>query len=209
MRLSLLFSAALIVSAPVAFAPAFAQEPIACDASADNDLGEFDITYNLDKDANLKGVIASFTPERMEGGADSDYFGRPRVMLNYKLSDTGEISGPLTAQLLLTKFKGAYGDMSVKATADGGDPLTWKGNESKGGEEKLAGLLRDKKPKKLQIDIIGKDGKAIWASASFDLSNQDGIQALATKARTDAEKMKTDAKAAIDGGKAFTKCPVK
>jgi hypothetical protein len=209
MRLSLLLSAALIMCMPVAVAPAFAQEPIACDASADNDLGEFDITYNLDKDANLKGIIASFTPERMEGGADSDYFGRPRVMLNYKLSDTGEITGPTTAQLLLTKFKGAYGDMTVKATGDSGEPLTWKGSEPKSGEEKLAAMLRDKKPKKLTIDLIGKDGKAIWGSAFFDLSNQDGIQALATKARTDAEKMKADAKAAIDGGKAFTKCPVK
>ncbi|HVY89790.1 MAG TPA: hypothetical protein VG942_13030 [Hyphomonadaceae bacterium] len=209
MRLSLLVSVALLAGAPAAMAPAFAQEPISCDASADKDgVGEFDITYNLDKDGNLKGIIASFTPERMDDASDSDFFGKPRILLNYKLSDTGEITSLTTSQLLLTKYKGAYGDMSVKATADAEAPLTWKGNESRTGEEKLADLLRDKKPKKLNIQLIGKDGKAVWGNASFDLSKPEEIQALATKARTDAEKMKDDAKAAVAGGKALTKCPV-
>jgi hypothetical protein len=203
MRLCLLLPIAMALTAP-----AFAQT-IACDASADNDLGEFDLSYNLDKSAVLTGIVASFVPERIAGvGSDSDYFARPRILLNYRLNDAGEIAGPASVQLLTTKFKGSFADVTMKATAPPADPITWKGSEPKLGEEKLATMLRETKPAKVKTDLIGKDG-AILASASFDLSDQVGIQKLATQAKADADKMMADAKQAVADGKPFTKCPVK
>lgn len=206
MRSLLLFAAGVLVAAP-------ASAQAMCEGSANSSIGEALATYALDGLGQPQTLIVSFLPERMEGvGQESDYFARPRILLDYRMSDAGELAGPVDADVMVTRVTnpgaGKAPPMSavqIRGSAGVEDALSWAGNDSGAGERRFADLVREKKPAKLKVDILDKSDKVL-ASAEFDLSKTADIQKLAAAAKADADKRVAAFQKAAGEGKAPKSC---
>jgi hypothetical protein len=207
---SLFVLAAMVVVA----LPASAQA-IQCEGSAyDEAVGEVMSTFDVDAGGQVKKHTVSFMPERVEGvGQESDYFARPRFLLEYRVNDAGELVGPNAVNVLVTRFQNpgsgrppAMSTVEIKASIPSADAIVWNGADTVAGERQLAALLREKKPAKVKIDIVGKDGKTL-AGAEFDLSKAAQMQKLIAAAKADGEKRVAAFQKAAGEGKAPKTCP--
>jgi hypothetical protein len=177
-------------------------------------VGEVVATYDLDKSGQVQRTTISFTPERMEGvGQESDYFARPRILLEYRLNETGGLVGPNVANVLVTRFSNpgagkppAMSTVDIKVTAPSTEALSWNGADPTTGERRLAALIRDQKPTKLKVDIVGKDNKAL-ASAEFDLSKTAQVEKLIAQSKSAGEKRVAAFQKLAAEGKAPASCP--
>jgi hypothetical protein len=208
MRLLFLLAAGLVIAAPAS------AQIVQCEGSADGKAGEVLAAYDLGKDGQVQKLTMSFLPERVEDvGVESDYFARPRILLDYRLNEAGELAGPTAANVMITRFSnpGAgkpppMSTVDVKATAAPTEPLSWNAADPTAGERRLASMLRDQKPAKLKIDVVNKAGKVL-ASADFDLSKTEQVQKLVTQAKADGDKRVAAFQKALGEGKAPTRCP--
>lgn len=207
MRSLLLLVAGVLISAPAS------AQAVQCEGSAYDSIGEALATYTIDAQGQPQKLIVSFLPERVEDvGVESDYFARPRVLLDYRMNDAGELAGPVSANVMVTRFSnpgaGKPPPMSavqVRGVAPPGETVSWAGHEPVAGEKKLADMVRESKPAKLTIDIVGKDGKKL-ASADFDLSKTAEMQKLAGEAKADADKRLAAFQKLVGEGKAPPRC---
>lgn len=204
----------LLAVAAVVALPASAQS-VECEGSAyDEAVGEVMSTSELDASGQMKRHTISFLPERIEGaGEESEYFGRPRVLLEYKLGDAGAVIGPNVANVLVTRFSNpgagrppAMSTVDVKVSAPSAETISWNGADTVNGERQFAAMLRDKKPAKLKIDVVGK-GEKILASAEFDLSKTAQFEKLLDKAKADGDKRIAAFQKLAGEGKAPSSCP--
>ena len=175
--------------------PASAQV-VQCEGSAyDEAVGEAVATFDVGKTGGVQKLIVSFMPERVEGvGEESDYFARPGLLLEYRVNDAEELIGPNLANILVTRFSNPGGGkqpsmstVEIKAAAPSVDAIAWNGADTITGERRLAAMLRDRKPLKLKVDIVGK-GEKLLASAEFDLSKTMQFQKLVADAKADGQK---------------------
>jgi hypothetical protein len=205
----------LLVAAAAFFALPASAQTVQCEISAyDEAVGEVMATYDLDRAGQVQRLTMSFMPERVEGvGEESDYFARPRILLEYRMNDSGELVGPNVANVLITRFSNpgagrppAMSTVEIRVTAPSVEALTWNGADSSTGERRFAAMVRDQKPSKLKVDIVGKDGKTL-ASAEFDLSKTALVQKLIAQAKADGEKRVAAFQKLAGEGAAPTSCP--
>jgi hypothetical protein len=174
----------LSIVATLMAAPALAQPP-ACEASASSDIGE--VIAQKDKGP----VTLVWVPERRNDvGERSDYFGRPALMMDFRVGLDGGMLGPVGAIVSFTRLSDPktgrvrpLTDIRVRAKPMGGAPLVWEASDAAKGEAGLASSLKDKWPSELVIDLIDSRGK-LQASAAFDLSKMPEATKLADQAQT-------------------------
>lgn len=209
MRAALLSVGLLSTGLPVA-APAFAQS-VECYASESKDkIGEVTISFDVETaTGKVKSQTLSWTPERTDG-EESEYFARPNLTLDYELDEAGALSGPSTAQVLVTKM-GSGGpsmrDVRVRVTVPDYPPWVWTRAEQGAGEKIIARLLREKKPAKLTADVLDKSDKVL-ASAVFDFGKAGEASKLAAKAKATGEKRLAAYQAAVAAGNPPASCPI-
>lgn len=207
---SLFFLAAVALIA----LPASAQT-VQCEGSAyDEAVGEVMATFDLGKTGEVQKLTMSFMPERVEGvGEESDHFARPRLLLEYRVNDEGNLVGPNVANILVTRFSNpgggqppAMSTVEVKATAPSAEVIAWNGADTVTGERRLAAMLRDQKPPKLRVDVVGNGGKLL-AGAEFDLSKTAQVQKLIAQAKADGQKRVAAFRKLAGEGNAPASCP--
>lgn len=198
---------------------AHAQAAATCEASADKDgIGEVIADYELDKTGQVTKLTATWAPEKKEGvGEESENFGRPSMMMDYRFATDGALSGPTSAIVMINRFQPPGGakapplsTVTVKVTLAGAgvDPITWPGNTT-GSDAAVAKVIRETSPKSIKAEILNKANGKLMASAEFDLSKMAEVQKLATKAKADGDRrVAAFAKLAADG-KAGDTCPAK
>lgn len=205
----------LVIGAAVLLALPASAQTVQCETSAyDETVGEVMATYDLDRAGQAQKLTMSFMPERVEGvGEESDYFARPRVLFEYRVNDAGEMIGPNVANVLVTRFSNpgagrppAMSTVEIKVTVPGAETLTWNGADTTTGERRFAAVMREQKPPKVKIDIVGKDSK-ILGSAEFDLSKAAQVQKLIAQAKADAEKRVAAFQKLAGGGAPPATCP--
>jgi len=209
MRSVLLVAAGLLVAAPVS------AQAIQCEGSVENSIGEVFATYDLDRGTGkVEKQVVSYVPERIEGaGEESDFFPRPRLMFDYRLGQAGQLEGPIVADVLVGRY-GAVGagklpplsEVKVSVLAPPAEPLSWKASEPGEGAGRFATLVRESKPPKVTVELLGKDGK-ILASAEFDLSKTAQFEKAVEQAKLEADKRAAAYRKLASEGRAPKSCP--
>jgi hypothetical protein len=195
-------------------APASAQA-IQCEGSVENSIGEVFATYDLDRGTGkVEKQVVSYVPERIEGaGVESDFFPMPRLMFDYRLGEADQLEGPVVASVLVGRY-GAVGagklpplsEVWVHVIAPPVETISWRASEPSTGEKVFAGRMRDTKPAKVTVHLLGKDGK-ILASSEFDLSKTAQFQKAVAQAKAEADKRTAAYQKLASEGKAPKSCP--
>jgi hypothetical protein len=209
MRSTILISGLLAMAAPAS------AQAIQCEGSVENSIGEVFATYDLDRaTGKVEKQVVSYVPERTEGaGEESDFFPRPRLMFDYQLGKDGQLEGPVAASVLVGRY-GALGagklpplsDVRVHVIAPPIETISWRASEPSSGEKVFADRMRDTKPVKVTVELLGKDGKVL-ASAEFDLSKAAQFEKAVAQAKSEADKRTAAYQKLASAGKAPQSCP--
>ena len=205
----------ILISGFLAMAAPASAQAIQCEGSVENSVGEVFATYDLDRSTGkVQKQVVSYVPERAEGaGVESDFFPRPRLMFDYRLAEAGQLDGPVVANVLVGTYSAvgagkrpSLSEVKVRVLAPPAEPLSWRASEPSGGEGRFAALMREIKPPKVTVELLGKDGKVL-ASAEFDLSKTAQFQKAVTQARSEADKRTPAYQKLAAAGKAQGRCP--
>jgi hypothetical protein len=206
----------ILISGFLAMAAPAAAQAIQCEGSVENSVGEVFATYDLDRGTGkVEKQIVSYVPERTEGaGEESGFFPRPRLMFDYRPGEAGQLEGPIAASVLIGRYSAVgagkpppLSEVKVRVLAPPAEPLSWKASEPSGGEGRFAALMREIKPPKVTVELLGKDGKVL-ASAEFNLSKTAQFQKAVAQARAEADKRAAAYQKLASAGKAQGRCPV-
>jgi len=207
MRSLLLVAMSLLVAAPVS------AQAIQCEGSVENSIGEVFATYDLDRSTGkVEKRVVSYVPERADAGVESDFFPRPRLMFDYRLGEAGQLEGPFAASVLVGRY-GAVGagklpplsEVRVHVIAPPVETISWRASEPSAGEKVFADRMRDTKPAKVTVELLGKDG--VLASAEFDLSKTAQFEKAVAQAKSEADKRAAAYRKLAGEGRAPKSCP--
>lgn len=190
--------------------PAWAQAT--CETSIEKEkVGEFIATYEVDAKGAVTSRTATFMPQRNEDfGKQGDGFGRPGLMMDYKLDADGVLTGPTVVSVLVNRFKDVNGTtpsmsgVSFRVTIGEAEPM--KLDAQGGYGQALARALRQNADKLVLVEVVNSKDKVL-AAAKFDFSKTGELQKLVTDTRARVEKMTANYATLVAEGKAGKNCP--
>ncbi len=194
-------------------APAAAQE-VYCEAVVSNEAGEVIAGYTLRKDGTVKSSLLSWMPIRDKYESfDAEFMTSPRLMLHYRMNDSGRLAGPTDANVVTTQYSvPGTGEapplevVQIDAIAlPAGRKVSWKGSEPQQGEPLLAELVRKEKPARLTIKLSERG--RVTANAEFDLAGIAAIAPMAVEARARANRDVASYRRLVAAGQARAECP--
>jgi len=204
----------IVISGFLAMAAPVCAQAIQCEGSVENSIGEVFATYDLDRNTGkVEKQVVSYVPERAAGaGVESEFFPMPRLMFDYRLGEAGQLEGPFAASVLVGRYRAVgagklppLSEVRVHVIAPPVETISWRASEPSAGEKVFAGRMRDTKPKKVTVELRGKDG--ILASAEFDLSKTAQFEKAVAQAKSEADRRAAAYRKLASEGKAPKSCP--
>lgn len=203
-----LILASVIFMAP----PAFAQE-IHCEGSVEDDAGEVVAGFDLERDGAIKSRSIYWMPPRDAYELFGGPVRGPHLILQFREQADGDLVGPSMATVAYTHYESpgasrgpSLSQITISAAFAPDKQVSWKASEQAKGEPELARQLRETKPSKLTVQMLGPDNKAML-EAKFDLSGQDKVRALLAKAKEKGEREIANYKRLVAQGKKLDSCP--